>query len=126
LDRGIDINSKSNNGCTALHIAAINGTNIDSLLTHINKAHHSAYQKFSTSQLTTILAKAVEHHNPPIVAGKTIKLRYAHLGGHNPPTIVIHGNGATKLPTSYQRYLTGMYQQSLGLTGTVLRLKLKG
>ena len=30
---------------------------------------------------------------PPMVSSRRIKLRYAHLGGANPPLIVIHGNG---------------------------------
>ena len=31
-------------------------------------------------------------HQPPLVRGRRIKLRYAHQGGRNPPVVVIHGN----------------------------------
>ena len=31
-----------------------------------------------------------DHH--PMIAGRRIKLKYAHAGGYNPPLIVIHGN----------------------------------
>ena len=42
--------------------------------------------------VTEMLDKAVTEHPPPLVRGRRIKLRYAHFGGQNPPTIVIHGN----------------------------------
>ena len=37
-------------------------------------------------------ARASQAHQPPLVHGRRIKLRYAHQGGRNPPRIVIHGN----------------------------------
>jgi GTP-binding protein len=53
-------------------------------------------------------------------------LRYAHLGGHNPPVIVIHGNQLPDLPDSYKRYLNNEFIKHLGLVGTPLKLEFKG
>ena len=54
-----------------------------------------------------------------------IKLRYAHMGGLNPPTIVIHGNQTDKLPADYQRYLEKHFRDALDLEGTPVRLELR-
>ena len=62
---------------------------------------------------------------PPLVRGRRIKLRYAHLGGHNPLRIVIHGNQTEFLPESYQRYLANYFRQRLRLTGTPVLISLK-
>ncbi|XNM86296.1 hypothetical protein ACLK18_14250 [Escherichia coli] len=31
------------------------------------------------------LTMAVEHHQPPLVRGRRVKLKYAHAGGYNRP-----------------------------------------
>ena len=60
-----------------------------------------------------------------MVSGRRIKLRYAHLGGHNPPVIVIHGNQTQALPKSYQRYLENKFRQIFKLEGTPLKIEFK-
>ena len=91
----------------------------------IHKAYDAAMFKVSTSRLTQILQDAVEAHPPPMVAGRRIKLRYAHLGGHNPPVIVIHGNQTSSLSKSYQRYLENTYRAVFKLEGTPLQVEFK-
>lgn len=81
--------------------------------------------KVSTNQLTRILEDAVASHPPPMVGGRRIKLRYAHLGGHNPPVIVIHGNQTSSLPKSYQRYLENVFRNVYKLEGTPLQVEFK-
>jgi GTP-binding protein len=61
-----------------------------------------------------------------MVNGRRIKLRYAHLGGANPPLIVIHGNQTEKVPKSYSRYLENTYRRVLKLVGTPIRIEYKG
>ncbi|MFG0418894.1 ribosome biogenesis GTPase Der, partial [Pseudomonas sp. zjy_8] len=69
---------------------------------------------------------AVSEHQPPMVNGRRIKLRYAHLGGANPPLIVIHGNQTDSIPKSYSRYLENTYRRVLKLVGTPIRIEYKG
>ena len=61
-----------------------------------------------------------------MVNGRRIKLRYAHLGGANPPLIVIHGNQVEAVPKSYTRYLENTYRRVLKLVGTPIRIEYKG
>jgi GTP-binding protein len=60
-----------------------------------------------------------------LVNGRRIKLRYAHLGGSNPPIIIIHGNQTEKIPKAYERYLTHQFVQALKLKGTPLRVEFR-
>ena len=71
------------------------------------------------------LLDAVTEHQPPMVHGRRIKLRYAHQGGKNPPIIVIHGNQTAQVPAAYQRYLMNRFRAVLGLRGTPLRIEFK-
>jgi GTP-binding protein len=106
-------------------ISALHGTGVGELFPLINKAYDSAMQPLSTSELTEFLMLAVRANPPPLARGRSIKLRYANPGGHNPPIIVIHGNQTDRLPKSYQRYLVNYYRKALKLVGTPLRLVFK-
>lgn len=106
-------------------ISALHGTGVGNLYPSILKAYHSSMFQVSTSRLTQILQDAVAANPPPAVAGRRIKLRYAHIGGHNPPVIVIHGNQTGSLPKSYQRYLENQFRQVFKLEGTPLNVVFK-
>lgn len=106
-------------------ISALHGTGVGNLFASINQAYHAAHKKLTTSRLTQILETAIAAHQPPLVSGRRIKLRYAHAGGHNPPVIVIHGTQAKKLPASYQRYLMNYYRDVLRLQGTPIRIEMR-
>ena len=81
--------------------------------------------KFPTPELTEILEFAVSQHQPPLVKGRRIKLRYAHSGGHNPPRIVIHGNQVESLPKAYRTFLANFFREKLNLVGTPIHLDAK-
>ena len=54
-----------------------------------------------------------------MVQGRRIKMRYAHMGGQNPPTIVIHGNKVDKTPADYRRYLENVFRNLEAFIGGV-------
>ncbi|CAM2907561.1 ribosome biogenesis GTPase Der [Legionella worsleiensis] len=107
-------------------ISALHGSGVGGLFKDINEAYQSATQSFSTPRLTRLLQDISTKHTPPCVSGRRIKLRYAHIGGHNPPVIVIHGNQLDALPESYKRYLNNEFIKHLGLVGTPLKIEFKG
>lgn len=106
-------------------ISALHGTGVGHLYESVEKAFHSATDKLSTNHLTKILEDAVSVHQPPLINGRRIKLRYAHSGGHNPPIIVIHGNQTDRLPGHYVKYLEKTFRRALDLHGTPVRIQLR-
>ena len=106
-------------------ISALHGTGVGDLFKPIHNAYLSATRHYPTPELSRILEKAVEAHQPPLVRGRRIKLRYAHQGGRNPPTIVIHGNQTDNVPDAYRRYLMNTYRKALKLEGTPVRIVFK-
>ncbi|MBV1874607.1 MAG: ribosome biogenesis GTPase Der, partial [Gammaproteobacteria bacterium] len=54
-----------------------------------------------------------------------IKLRYAHMGGSNPPVIIIHGNQTRSIPESYRKYLENSFRKALKMEGTPIRIIFK-
>lgn len=106
-------------------ISALHGTGVGNLYQSIEAAYQSATDKLSTNHLTRILQWAVTEHQPPLVHGTRIKLRYAHAGGQNPPIIVIHGNQTDQVPAHYVRYLEKTFRQALELHGTPVKIEFR-
>jgi GTP-binding protein len=99
-------------------ISALHGSGIAELMRAIDRAHASATREFGTAELTRALEKAYESHQPPLVRGHAPKLRFAHPGGSNPPTIVIHGSRTKHIADSYRRYLENFFRKRFKLEGT--------
>ena len=101
-----------------LHISALHGTGVGKLFDSIDKIVWSRQQDINSSTLTGFLHDALAANPPPLVRGRRIKLKYAHLGGHDPVRIVIHGNQTRDIPANYRRYLAGQFRKRMKLTGT--------
>ncbi|MCG6869568.1 MAG: ribosome biogenesis GTPase Der [Gammaproteobacteria bacterium] len=108
-----------------LEISALYGSGVGAVLPAVRSAYRSASRRASASELTRLLERAVAAHQPPLVRGRRIKLRYAHQGGSNPPTIVIHGNQTDRLPGAYRRYLMNHFRKGLQVSGTPVRLEFR-
>jgi GTP-binding protein len=107
------------------YISALHGTGVGELFGVVRRAHAASMRELPTPQLTQILERAVHAHQPPLIRGRRIKLRYAHQGGRNPPRIVIHGNQTESVPESYRRYLENAFRAALKLTGTPIRIEFR-
>jgi len=107
------------------YISALHGSGVGKMFESIDKIGKSIAVKTSTSELTALLNRMVESHPPPMISGRRIKLRYAHLGGHNPLRIIIHGNQTEHVPQSYRRYLSNTFRKQLKLTGTPILIEFK-
>ncbi len=106
-------------------ISALHGSGVGLLLKSVKQAYGSALTKIPTPRLTRVLEDAVADHPPPLVNGRRIKFRYAHLGGKNPPRIIIHGNQTESTPQSYRRYLENYFRTALKLHGTPVMVEFK-
>ena len=104
-------------------ISALHGPGVGILFDSIQEAYRSATKRISTPMLTRIMNMAAEDHQPPLVRGRRVKLKYAHAGGYNPPRIIIHGNQVNDLPDSYKRYLINYYRKSLKIMGTPIHVE---
>ncbi len=104
-------------------ISALHGTGVGHLFESIEEAYESATRRVGTAMLTRIMQMAQDDHQPPMVNGRRVKLKYAHAGGYNPPIVVVHGNQVSKLPDSYKRYMMNYYRRSLKVVGTPIQLR---
>ena len=107
------------------HISALHGTGVGKLFDSIDKITRSWQQNFSSSTITGILQEAITANPPPLVRGRRIKLKFAHLGGYDPVRVIIHGNQTQDTPANYQRYLANHFRKRMKMTGTPVFIEFK-
>jgi GTPase len=106
-------------------ISALHGTGVGKLYFAIDEAYASANHEIPTAQLTKVLDQATRDHQPPMLGGRRIKMRYAHIGGHHPLTIILHGKQLDRMPGSYARYLSNYFRKSFKLMGVPVMLRFR-
>jgi len=106
-------------------ISALHGSGVGKLFVSINKISKSISIAPAASKITAILQQATQAHSPPVVHGRRIKLRYAHIGGHDPIRIIVHGSQTNRVPESYKRYLSKQMRKQLKLIGTPVLIDFK-
>jgi GTP-binding protein len=106
-------------------LSALHGTGVGKLLDQVERIYHSAAQTISPAKLTELMQRIVETHQPPLVGGRRIRMKFAQLVAHNPPTIVIHGNQTDNVPGAYKRYLITAFRKALKVEGSPIRLEFK-
>jgi len=105
-----------------VRLSALHGSGLKELIKAVREAWRSATINMSTPELTRVLQKAWEAHQPPMSQGRTSRLRFAHAGGNLPPRIIIHGNRTDAIPASYKRYLENVFIRHFKLRGTPLQI----
>ncbi|WMY94889.1 MAG: ribosome biogenesis GTPase Der [Arsenophonus sp.] len=107
-------------------ISALYGSGIDHMFQSINESYLSATRRISTSLLTQMINMAGKKHQPPLIRGRRMTMKYAHAIGYNPPIILIHGNQVgDDIPNSYKRYLSNYFSKTLHMIGTPIRVEFK-
>jgi len=108
-----------------IRLSALHGSGLKELIKAVEEAWRSATIDMSTPELTRVLLKAFEAHQPPMSQGRSSRLRFAHAGGNLPPRIIIHGNRTDAIPASYKRYLENVFIKHYKLRGTPLFIEFR-
>ncbi len=112
-------------GVPLIPVSALSGRGLDRLMEAVFEVHGKWNQRVSTGALNRWFAALTEHHPPPAVAGRRIRLRYVTQVSARPPTFVVFSSRADSVPESYRRYLLNGLRETFDLTGIPVRLHLR-
>ena len=107
------------------YISALEKRGLKRLLNVADKVYLDSLRDLDTSIINKILKSATYNQQPAMAGRFRPKLRYAHSGGKNPPTIIIHGNNLNQIQESYTRYLENYFRKELDLGSTPLDIVYK-
>lgn len=125
VKRKLDLKLSFINYASIHYISALHGSGVGKLFKRINFAYANASTRHSTSKVNKVLELANISHRAPPVAGKRLRLKYAHQSAVLPPTFIFHGNNLQKVPDSYQRFLKNIFIRELKLENTPIKLVFK-
>lgn len=106
-------------------ISALHGTGVGEMFRSVARLRDQFERTIGTPLLTDCLERALATHQPPLIHGRRIKLRYAHLASRKPLKVMIHGNQVGRIPDAYKRYLARSLREQLQLEGLPLLLEFK-
>jgi GTPase len=113
-------------GIPVVPLSAANGRGVDKLMPAVRRAVAVWSNRVGTGALNRWLEGALARHQPPLVSGRRLKLRYATMPTARPPTIAVFGTRAEETPTDYQRYLVNSFREAFDMPGTPIRLHMRG
>ena len=113
-------------GIPVVTLSALTGAGIERILPTVRQAHTVWNTRVPTGALNRWFEDALERHQPPLVDGRRLKLRYITQSKARPPTFVVFGTRAEATPEDYRRYLSNALRESFGLPGTPIRLLFRG
>jgi GTP-binding protein len=112
-------------GVALVSVSALSGAGLDRLMRAVFAADAVWNRRIPTATLNRWLARVQEHHPPPLVAGRRLRLRYLTQVNIRPPSFALFASKPGELPESYSRYLVGALRAEFDLPGTPIRLMLR-
>jgi GTP-binding protein len=113
-------------GIELVTVSALTGAGLERLLPAVRRAHAVWNTRVPTAELNRWFEQALARHPPPLVDGRRLKLRYVTEAKARPPTFVVFGTRAERIPEDYRRYLVNSLRDAFALPGTPIRLELRG
>ena len=112
-------------GVPVVAVSGITGEGIERLLKAVTDSHAVWNRRVSTSALNRWLGDTLDHHPPPAVSGRRLKLNYITQPKSRPPSFILSCTRADALPEAYRRYLINGLRETFDLPGTPIRLTLR-
>lgn len=101
------------------------GQNCKRMLNHAQMLFKQSLTRTNTPVLNKILKRAMLNHPPPMARGRRPKIYYASQIGIQPPTIMLKCNDPACFPKTYQRYLLGVFRDTLEFGEIPIRMVLE-
>ena len=113
-------------GIPVVPMSAATGQGVDKLMPAVRAAHERWNRRIGTGELNRWFEVVKDKHQPPLVDGRRIKLRYLTMPKARPPTIVVFGTRAEALPDDWQRYMVNSFREQFDMGGVPIRVQLRG
>jgi GTPase len=112
-------------GVALAPVSGLSGYGLDAMMAAVFAAYEVWNTRTGTAELNRWLATVQEHHPPPLVDGRRLRLRYMTQVNTRPPTFALFASKPGELPEAYRRYLVNALRRDFDLPGTPIRLMLR-
>jgi len=86
------------------------------------KIYENRKRRILTSELNKVMLSVIEQHAPPIVKGKTVKIKYITQLPTFTPVFAFFCNLPQYVQSSYKNYLENQLREKFSLEGVPIKL----
>ena len=122
LNNRLEITLPRAKGLPIVTLSAKTGKGVNRLLPKVLEIETVWRRRIATARLNRWLEGVLEHHPPPLVKGRRVKIRYMTQVKSRPPTFMLSVSQDEGLPEAYLRYLENGLRETFDLPGVPLRL----
>lgn len=106
-------------------LSAVRGANVQRVLDVVLETHEIWNKRVKTATMNRWIAGMESQNPPPLVGGRTNRLRYITQIKARPPTFAVWVSYPHDLPDSYKRYLINGLRRDFGMPGVPIRLLMR-
>lgn len=86
------------------------------------KVYENRTQKLKTSELNRVMLEAIESYPPPMIKGKSVKIKYVTQLPTHAPSFAFYCNLPQYVKESYKRYLENKIRENWDFTGVPIQI----
>jgi GTP-binding protein len=106
-------------------VSALTGRAVNKLLLAVDAARKEHGRRVPTSECNRFFEEVLDHHPPPTLRGKPVRLYYVTQAETHPPRFIVMTNEPEGIHFSYQRYVVNAIRERFGFQGTPVRVTYK-
>jgi len=107
-------------------ISVESGRGVRKLLQHVRDVSKAHKLRVTTAAVNRFFEEVLEHHPPPTMNNRAVRIYYATQVSVAPPTFVIAANYPDRVHFSYRRYVVNQLRERFGFDGTPVRVFYRG
>lgn len=112
-------------GIPIVAISSLHKKNLGAVFRAVTEIYAIWQKRLTTGAVNRWLESALSQNPPPLVNGKSLKIRYATQIKSRPPTFALFVTRAKEFPESYLRYLRNTLREAFSLKGVPIRFLLR-
>ena len=107
-------------------VSVNNGRGVRKLMQLVRTVSKAHKHRVTTAAVNRFFEEVLEHHPPPTMNNRSVRLYYATQVSAAPPTFVIASNYPDRVHFSYRRYVVNQLRERFGFEGTPVRVFYRG
>lgn len=107
-------------------VSVENGRGVQKLMQRVRASAAAHKHRVGTAEVNRFFEEVLEHHPPPTMNNRSVRLYYATQVSAAPPTFMITSNYPDRIHFSYRRYVVNQLRERFGFEGTPVRVFYRG
>jgi GTP-binding protein len=107
-------------------VSVENGRGVRKLMQIVRTCAKAHKQRVTTAAVNRFFEEVLEHHPPPTMNNRSVRIYYVTQVQAAPPTFVVASNYPERVHFSYRRYVVNQLRERFGFEGTPIRVFYRG